>query len=806
MNLLVSHQWLKEFVASDLPAEEFARRVSLCGPAIERMHAAGHGLEGIVVGRISEIRPHPNADKLRVTLVDVGKELLEIVCGGSNLAIGQAVAVATIGSQVRWHGEGEPIVLAEAEIRGVKSFGMIAAANELGLGEVFPHAEREILDLGFLEKTEPGTPLADALGLHDMIFDIEVTTNRPDALSTVGMAREAATILGVPFEHKQLAARTAPLKAPAKDALPLDIAVEATDQCSRYQAVVVHGVQVGPSPWWIRRRLAQAGIRSVSNVVDITNYVMLELGHPLHAFNYHALEQSRIVVRRAKPGEQLLGLDEVEYAFTGGELIIADAKKPVAIAGIMGGAASGITPDTTTVVLEAAAFDPVTVRRTARGLHVQSESSLRFEKGLSAEATTGALARATRLLVEVCGAKIASQVRDERSTTAPAKRYPFRPAKAAELIGVAIPAAKQITILKSLGFGVTGRGAMLEATVPWWREHDIESERDLTEEVARIWGYHNLPSELPPGLPPLKPEDPHFAVEDRLRDVLKGVGCTEIMSYSMISEDLLRASYMHDTPAVALQNPLTQELALLRTDLLPSMLKVISENHDGQSAGALFEVANVYLPREDALPTESARCLIAVYGPAAQGESFFRVKGMVEHLLGESVSGWEFDASAQASAYPKASHPGRRIAVRAGDESLGYVAEIHPDVLRGFGINTRVAVASLNIEQMVRVPRQMRYTPPPPFPAVKRDVAFFVDRRVTHAQLLSVMNRAHPLVADVVLFDVFMGKDVPADKKSVAYHVQYRSADHTLTSDEAEAAHQALVDSLEKKFKAEVRE
>ncbi len=803
MNLRVSYNWLKEFVPTDLSAEDCARQVSLSGPAVERLYPQAPALNGIVVGRISEIRPHPNADKLRITLVDVGKEMLEIVCGGTNPAIGQRVAVAKIGSSVRWHGEGEPVVLAEAEIRGVKSFGMIAAANEVGLADVFPHAEREILDLGFLEKAEPGTALAEALQLNDTVFDMEVTTNRPDAMGVAGMAREMAAILGVRFSEKMLTDRTRAPKTPSKDTFPLDIRVESSELCPRYQAVVVHGVQVGPSPWWMRQRLVQAGIRPISNVVDITNYVMLELGQPLHAFNYHALGEGRIVVRRAQPGEKLQLLDGTERRFTGEELVIADGAVPIAVAGVMGGATSGITDATTTVVLEAATFDPVGVRRTARALNLQTDASLRFEKGLSTEGTSGALHRAAALLVEYAGAKMASGIKDVRASAYAPRVFPFRPAQAAALIGVSIPAAKQISILKSLGFDVSGRGANLDVTVPWWRDHDIEGERDFTEEVARLWGYHNLPSDLPPGVPPLRSEDPTVLLEDRLRQLLAGAGLTEAMSYSFVSADLRSRASMATAPAIAIQNPLNQDLGLLRTDLLPSLLQVVAEQHNVYPSGALFEVANVYLPRGDDLPEEQARCVLVAWEPGVAGEPFFRTKGIAAHLLGSVCDHWDFTGTA---AFPKSSHPGRRLGVQVGEQQAGYVAEIHPDVLRRFGIGVRVAVCELSLSALLASPRTVQYVPTPAFPAVKRDVAIVCDQAVPHARIQETIRGAHPLVASAELFDVFMGASVPKGKKAMAYHVSYRATDHTLTGDEAAAAHSAVVDSLTTKIGASLRE
>ncbi len=807
MNFLLSYNWLKEYAKTDLAPEDFARKLSLSGPAVERIRRLAAQLEHVVVGRIAELRPHPNANRLQVTIVDVGKELLEIVCGGSNLAVGQKVAVAKVGSRVRWHGQGDPIALGEAEIRGVKSFGMIAAADEIGLADVFPAAgEREILDLSFLEKAAAGTPLAEALGYDDVIFDIEVTTNRPDALSVVGMAREAAAVVGAKFQQRRLAEATALPPTPAKDALPLSVEVEAKGLCPRYQALVIDGVIVGPSPWWLRRRLAQAGIRSISNVVDATNYVMLELGQPLHAFDYHALEDRAVVVRAAKPKETIAALDGGSYAFAGGELVIADRARPVAVAGIMGGEATGVGAKTTAVVLEAATFDPVSVRRTARALNLHSDSSLRFEKGLSPEGTAPALARAARLIVELAGGRVAGKPKDVRERPYKAPSFAYRPAKAAALIGAPVPAAKQISILAALGCTVKGRGASITVTVPWWRDRDIEGERDLVEEVARVWGYHNLPSVLPPGAPPLRPEDPLLLLEDRIKASLRGAGWTETMSYSMVSA-ALRAKAGMDAPAARIANPLTADLAELRTDLLPSMLQVVADNQEAWPEAALFELANVYLPQGDGLPKEEPRLLLACWGASPDGEQFLRAKGAAEHLC-RTFAADHVVVAGRASAWPeKVSHPGRRADVLLGETPAGSIAEVHPAILSRFGIEARVAVVALDPAALLARPAVPSYAPPPLYPGVKRDVAAFVAARATHEALAAAIRGAHPLVAEVTLFDVFRGKGVPAGKKSVAYHVVYRAADRTLTAAEADEAHAAVVAALThtRAFAAELR-
>ena len=519
MNSLVSYDWLKHYVdLKGVTVDEFARRMSLSGPGVERLHRAGELLDKIVVGHVIEVKKHPNADKLRLATVDIGKRKLTVVCGGSNLQKDQWVAVALIGAKVRWHGAGDLVKLELAEIRGVKSEGMICAASEIGLADAFPHAEREILELGNAlgwsvgahrvrpdrgdvtsgrtqsartTHVQPGTPLADALGLaDDVVMDIEVTSNRVDAMGMVGMAREASAILGKKFFW------TSPVGAHrVRPVRKNDVSVTLHDKksCPRYMAVRVRGVTNGPSPWWLKRRLASAGLNSISCLVDITNYVMLELAQPMHVFDAAKLNMGgkgpEIHVRLARPREKIQALNNKEYALDDKTLVIADAEQPVAIAGIIGGSRSAVGENATDVIFEAATFDPVSVRRTARRLNVYSDSQLRFEKGLSTEALPFALARAVELTLDLCGGKVTASPTDVRAGKYRSPAYSITTAEVDRKIGVEIPKTKQVNILRDLGFKVSVRGrGTLHAVVPWWRDHDIESGQDLVEEIARVHG------------------------------------------------------------------------------------------------------------------------------------------------------------------------------------------------------------------------------------------------------------------------------------------------------------------------------
>lgn len=799
MNISIAYGWLKELVATNLAPDDFARRLSEAGMGVERISRLGENLTAVVVGTIAEIRPHPNADKLRVVLVDVGKENIEVVCGGTNLAVGMKVAFARVGAKVRWHGEGELVTLAPAEIRGVKSFGMICAASEIGLGDWFPHGEREILDLTFV-KAPNGAPLVGALGLTDSVFEIEVTTNRPDALAAVGLAREAAVILDKKLNWVDPSPRLKKLKPRAR--LTLSVSVKDKKLCPRYQAVALADVKVGESPWWLKKRLLEAGVRPIANLVDITNYVMLETGQPLHVFDYDKLANRAIVVRAAIKGEKIQALDGRDYELTPGMLLIADDHRPAAIAGVMGGAESAVTEGTTRIVFEAANFDPVAVRKTSRALALHTDASQRFEKGLSAEGTAGALARAVALAEELAGGRVASKVFDTRTSTYKPRIFSFDPKAAEALIGVDIPAKEMTRILVALGFKLKKQGRKFRVVVPWWRDHDIEDSRDFAEEIARIVGYRTLPSILPPGVPPLRAPDPELAFEDRLKTWLSEAGAAEIYSYSFVSEALQKIHAPKGARAVKLANPLSAEFAEMRLSLLPSMLAAIRDNQALRPEAALFEISRIYLDRPRDLPEEPLYLALAVYGPTANGEQFSAVKGFAEKIavkLGASLEVRRHGAPG------KFWHPGRTVEVLFDGRVIGELGELHPELLATLGIDRRVAVLYAPVAALLAAEKSRAYRPIPAYPPVKRDLSFTLDARTPYQEVVEVLKNAGGLLSDFSLFDLYQGKGVAAGKKSLAFHLALSAPDRTLSAAEAEAALEKLIKALEEKLGAQIR-
>ncbi|MBI2551202.1 phenylalanine--tRNA ligase subunit beta [Candidatus Uhrbacteria bacterium] len=804
MNILISYSWLKDYLKTNLSPEEFAKKTTTAGNSVEHIDDVAPRFDKMVVGVIKELKPHPQADRLRIAMTDIGSEVVQIVCGGVNLSVGQRVVVAVPGSKVRWHGEGDLVELKETEIRGEKSFGMICAAEEIGF-EKLASGDRMIWDISSLTDAPAGTPVAKALGLDDHIFDIEVTTNRPDAASIIGQAREghAATgeelklatgslqqaAFGVEFE--EIAASR---KLPAAS---FRVSVLEKKLCPKYEAVRLDGVKVGPSPWWLQRALLISGHRPINNIVDVTNYVLHEYGQPLHTFDAATLKGGQIVVRKAKKGEKIIALDGNEYELGKDQLVIADAERPIAVAGVMGGSETGTTAQTTSVIIESATFDPVSIRRTSRALNLSSDSSQLFEKGLSQEATRPALARAVELILKVAGGQVASQVATFEAKPFKAPTYRFRPADTRALMGVEdITDEQMYESLRRLGFGIDVNGRAAKVTVPYWRARDIEDPRDLTEEIARLYDYGRIPSVLPTGELTGALPDPVIVLERRLKECLRGAGFTEAYSYSFTNEQELSRYSSSTDQVVAIENPLSADQSLLRPSLIPTMLTTIEANQGEFKEGALFEIAPTYLSREGEIPDQSLELVVAVYGKDG-AVAFRQAKGILERV-GEEL-GYSFDVSPHDG--DSRWHAGRSARVQGGGKTVGSMGEIAPAISKAFGLDARVTLINLSIESLSRVPAKgLIYEPIPTFPETKRDMAFVVADRVEFLQISQALRGASPLVHSVELFDVYRGAHVGEGKKSLAVHLALRAADHTLTAAEADTAVAAMGQVLVEKF------
>ena len=818
MNSLVSYNWLKEYVdLKGVTPDEFAKRVSLSGPGIEKIYPQGADLDKVVVGHVLEVNPHPNADKLRIALVDIGEKTpATIVCGGSNLEVNQWVAVALIGARVKWHGEGELITLAPAEIRGVKSDGMICGASEIGLADAFPHGEREILDLSLVgaHGMRPGLSLSDFLDLSsDSVMDIEVTSNRVDAMGMVGMAREASAILDKKMIWKPVHLPQPLLRKEGSHAdrsltltkgeikRGLSVSVTAKKQCPRYMAIKMDGVSVEPSPWWMKRRLLSAGLRPINNLVDISNYVMLELAQPTHMFDAAKLEGG-INVRFAHDGEMIKALDGKEYKLEDSILVIADKKKPVAIAGVMGGEETGVSASTTSVIIECANFEPVCIRRGARKINLQSDAQLRFEKGLSTQALPEALARVVELVKELAGGHIASNATDVAAGKYSPVKYSIGVEEVNALIGVPVARTEMVGILKRLGFIVTATAKKISVVVPWWRDHDIEDGRDLVEEIARVKGYANIPGIVPCDVAS-RPMEPELYWEKQVRDISKGAGMTELYTYSFIPKELVTKAGYDPKGMLHVQNPLSTDFEVMRTTLLPGLLQIVSENRERFPEQRLFEVSNVYYPNAadwSDLPDEQLEIGALFMG---MKNPWRHAKGYVEHLLSEmGISGVEWKRLSDDAFW----HPGRSAQAFRGEELIATIGEVSPKIAAQFKLDGPVGLVDIPFEKIIPDASHARqFISIPAFPEAKRDLAVMVDQETEYEELAKVIRTVDSLITNVEWFDTYVGKNLPENKKSVAMHFTFSASDRTLESGVVDGLMEKIQSTLKQKFGAEIR-
>jgi phenylalanyl-tRNA synthetase beta chain len=762
--LKVPVSWLREYVAFELPVEELARRLVFTSCEVDRIVRRGvpdrDGNLGLFrVGRVVEAVKHPNADRLQLCRVDVGEgEPRQIVCGAWNFGAGATVAVALPGAVLP-----NGLQLERRQVRGEVSDGMILAEDEVDLGT--DHTGIMLLDAGH----GPGTPLADVLPLSDDVLEIETNYNRPDLMSIYGLAREVSALLDVPLAPPP---GVEPKRAGDE---PVDVRVEDFEGCPRYIGRLFRDVTVADSPPWLRARLLAAGMRPISNVVDVTNYVMLALGNPLHAFDHAKLAEGRIVVRRARDGERIRTLDGVERILTIEDLVIADAERPVAIAGIMGGEESEVSSETKTVLLEAANFEQLTVLRSGERLRIHSEAQTRWERGVSPYLAEQAAVYATQLLVELSGAHWTGHS-DVKGELPEPPSITLRPARAEQVVGIPIGEDEQRERLTRLGFDVSKKWAV---RVPPWRMRDVRREIDLVEEVARF-----RLEDVPSALPERRDLFGWLTREQKLRrvvaDVLVGCGFFEAYTYSLQADDPAPR-------ALVLPEPLSELQRVLRTTLLYGLVGAAEHNANvGNEDVALFEIAHVYLPTGAALPEERWRV-----GGVVQG-SFFRAKGAVEQIFG---------ALKEEPRFEPAQHPFMTSPACASVPG-GWVARLDPRVLDGEWSAFELDLAEL----FARVPERVLYQDVITFPALKEDLAFVVDENVPAGALVDAAREAAgPELREIRVFDVYRGPQVGAGKKSVALAVTFQSAERTLSDEDAARLRKAIVDALAARFGAELR-
>ncbi len=807
----VSLKWLADYVDVTLSPEELAHKLTMAGmesAAIENI-GGDWDSELITVGNVLDVQPHPDADRLVLATVDHGgTEPQTVVCGAPNVEAGQRIAFARAGAKLIDGRSGERAVLKPAKIRGVESAGMVCSGKELGLS-----SDHEGI-LVLAADAPVGTALSTYLG--DAVLDLDLTPNRPDWMSMLGIAREVAALTGATVREPQHT-----YDDQADENVPAVVAVEIADPdlCSRYVATVVEGVTLGPSPQWLQERVTAGGMRPINNVVDITNYVMMELGQPLHAFDFSAVQDAKIVVRRAREGEKLTTLDGEERTLTKDMLVIADAKKPVALAGVMGGADSEITEQTTTILLESATFHPGCIRRTAAALRSRTEASARFEKGLSPELAVIAAQRATKLLVELAGGRALHGYVDSYPAPAEEVRIDLTRRRLEQVLGIDLPTSKVRAALTSLGFSVRWSPPELyEVRVPYWRT-DVRISDDLAEEVARVIGYDQIPTTNLSGALPSVAAQPLRNLRESLRDACAAAGMQEVITYSLTTQELLARVLPEDEmaarPPLKVAHTVSSEYEYLRPTLWASVLRTAAANlrrHDGELA--LFEAARVYLPppreRLEAgeLPDEREHVVGVVTGQredrwgraSDEAVDFFDAKGYVDAAL--AAVGLT-PALSQAERF--ALLPGRTGAVSVDGRDVGVIGQVHPAVAAQFDIDQDVYVFELVVDELLEVAAGDRvYESDFRYPPVVQDLALVVDRDLPADQVRSAIEQ-HKLVRAARIFDVYEGEGIADGKKSLALSVTYQAPDRTLTLEEVAKAQDSLLKRLAKEFSAELR-
>ena len=782
----LSIRWLKDYVdIGDISMRDFSEAMSMSGSKVEGWTTEFEDVKNVVVGKILSVEPHPDSDHLVICQLDVGQqEPVQIVTGASNVHVGDMVPAALHKSQLP-----NGVKITKGKLRGVMSNGMMCSIAELNLTKGdFPYAAENGIFL-LQEDCQVGQDIASAIGCNDTCVEFEITPNRPDCLSVLGLAREAAVTFG-----KELKMHTPQVKGCGGDIHDyLSVEVRNPQLCPRYTAKVVKNVKIGPSPRWMRERLRASGVRPIDNIVDITNYVMLEYGQPMHAFDIEYVKDHKIIVRNAVSGETIQTLDGVDRTLSEDMLVIADSEKASAVAGVMGGEHSGINENTHTVVFESACFKGSSVRITAKKLGMRTESSGRFEKGLDAQNCLPAVMRACEL-VELLGAgEVVDGVIDVDNTNYQPTRIHLDADWTNRFLGTDIPKEQMVKILTDLQFQMEGD----EIIVPSFRS-DVEHKADIAEEIARFYGYNNIPTTIAKG----SPEGGYNEYQKFERVVNQNMlaqGMYEIMTYSFVSPkqyDKIRLP--KDDPkrqSVVIRNPLGEDTSIMRTNAIPSMMDILSKNYNNRNgAVSLYEIGNEYIPVEgELLPDEVPNLVLGMYG---DDKDFFTLKGVVENLL-DTLAIREYDVDAKSD--DPTFHPGRCAVLSKDGEEFGIIGEVHPLVCANYGINTRVYVGKLKLRKLfAMMDTQRSYVPMPKFPASTRDLALLCDDVLPVMTMeKAIKAAAGKILEKIELFDVYKGSQIAQGKKSVAFNISMRASDRTLTDEEVNGAMSKILKALE---------
>ncbi len=802
----VSYNWLTEYVdLRDIDPYQLADLLTAAGVEVDAVIATGGEIDKVVVGYVRERVQHPNAERLSLCQVELaGGRIEQIICGAANVDAGQKVAVAQVGATL----PGD-FKIKKAKLRGIESCGMICSVEELGLDKKFFSKEVAEGILVLDEDTQIGDDIRDVLSLNDHILDLDLTPNRADCLSMIGVAYEVAAILDRDLKLPELK-----LSNTIDQTGLVKISLSDPDKCPHYAARLVRNVRVEESPEWLRNRLIAAGVRPINNLVDVTNYVLMEYGQPLHAFDFKAVKGGNIDVRLAKPGEEIITLDDQKRTLDSEMLMIADEEKSIAIAGVMGGANSEVVAETTEILLESALFNSTSVGKTARKLDLRSEASVRFEKGVDPNRIYSAVNRAAELLVEIAGAEIVGDIYEAKVSEPTAVKIPLNPVKQNLIMGTDLTTDQMLDIFRRLRFEVTADGDQHIVVVPT-RRGDITIEEDLAEELARIYGYDNIPITLPVSVYTRGGLTPNQKLFRRIKQNLEASGLHEVITYTLVSEATASRpnNLFPDLVPLKLLTPLSEEREYLRTQLLTNLLSVAEYNANRRQADVrIYEVGRVFSqdPGAGQLPVKERRILAGLltgnlpryYASKTETVDFFYTKGVVEELFNElGLTGIEYQPVVVADY-----HPGRTAAILYKGDQIGLLGEVHPELAAEFDLK-RVYVFELDYDRLLELTTlEIVYQRLPKYPAMERDLALVVDEKVSNQEVAHLIrNTARDLLESLELFDVYTGAQIGEGKKSLAYALTFRSADKTLTDEEINALNQKIIKKLEDRLQAEIR-